>query len=49
MNGPPKPIDELSCVSVMSIYTTAIRSLYRHVVYNGTISIWKQGGGVIIQ
>ena len=38
VTGPPKNIDEVSCVSLMSIYTTAIRSLYRHVVCNGPIS-----------
>ena len=40
VNGPPNHMDELSCsrscVS-LSIYTTAIRSLYRHVVCNGPI------------
>ena len=46
VNGPPKHIDELSRVSFMSIlYTTAIRSLYRHVVCNGPISCEFNGIG----
>ena len=54
VNGPPKHIDALSCVSFMSIHTSAIRSLYRHVVCYGPISckfngIDKQVGGVVIQ
>ena len=45
VNGPPKHIDELSCVSFMSIYTSAIRSLYHHVVCNGPISCKFNGIG----
>ena len=52
MNGPqnlsewsPKHIDELSCANLMSIYTTAIRSLYRHVEYKGPISCKFNGIG----
>ena len=45
VNGPPKHFDELSCVSFMNIYTTAIRSLYRHVVCNGPISCKFNGFG----
>ena len=45
VNGSPKHIDELSCVSFMSIYTTAIRSLYRQVVCNRTISCKYNGIG----
>ena len=42
---PPKHIDELSCVSLMSKYTTAIRSLYHHVVCNGPTSCKFNGTG----
>ena len=45
VNGPPKHIDELSCVSFISIYTSAIRSLYRHLVCNGPISCKFNGTG----
>ena len=38
VNGPQKHIDKLSCVSFMSIFTTALRSQFRHLVCNGPIS-----------
>ena len=52
VNAPPphkknnkKHVDELSCVSFMSIHITAIRSLYRHVVCNRPISCKFYGIG----